>query len=130
MKTTCDDLEKRTASDGSALEMPRVGLTTPGLSTNPLYDRTPTILPRMSISATGTYLRHRAAADRAHREARRRLWRRRVILLALAAVLYFAVGRDLVQLGLASYRAKQTELRQDSQAPTKTGGQATSLGRF
>jgi len=130
MKTTCGDLEKRTASDGSALEMPRLGTAVPALSPNPLYDRAPTRLPLMSINAPGAYLRHRAAADRAHREARRRRWRRHLIVLALATILYFIVGRDLVQLALASYRAKQTELHQDSQAGPKASGRDASLRRL
>jgi len=130
MKTTYDDLEKRTALDSSAVDMPRLSATIPALSLNPLYDRAPTRLPLMSINAPGAYLRHRAAADRSHRAARRRMWRRRVILLALAVILYFVVGRDLAQLALASYRARQTELRQDSQSPTTVTGRDAFLGRL
>lgn len=52
--------------------------------------------PTLQINAPPAYLRHRVAAERAYRERRRRQRLRRILLLCIAVILYFAIGREFM----------------------------------
>jgi len=54
--------------------------------------------PTLPVNSSGAYLRHRIAAERAYRERKRRQRLRRVLLLCIAVILYFAIGREFVRL--------------------------------
>jgi hypothetical protein len=68
------------------------------------------------------------ATRRVDSAAPRRPWLYRVILLILALFIYLAIGRDLVQMALASGRAEQTQLRRDFRALGKTTSRDAALG--
>ena len=75
--------------------------------------------PVVAINPSGTYLRHRAAAERAYLKRRRTMWWRRALLVLLCAVLYAAIGRDLLALARAKKQAAAAEIRLDMQTLTK-----------
>jgi len=53
--------------------------------------------PTLAINASPAYLRHRVAAERAYRERRRRQRLRRIVLLCVAVILYFTIGREFMR---------------------------------
>ncbi len=75
--------------------------------------------PALPIVASGSYLRHRAAARRAQREQRRYRWIRRALLGVTAAALYGIIGGDLLHLARAKRSVMSTEIRKDAQTLTK-----------
>jgi hypothetical protein len=87
------------------------------MSTNPFPDGARASLgsPTLPVNAPGTYLRHRAATERAYRQRKKKLRTRRLIVLAIAVVLYFAIGRDLIQLAFAGSSLFTARARGDAQ---------------
>jgi hypothetical protein len=75
--------------------------------------------PDLSVSTSGTYLRHRAAADQAYRARQRALRRNRLIISVIALLFYFLIGRDLLALLGAKKNDAATEVRKDAQQITK-----------
>jgi hypothetical protein len=75
------------------------------------------------VNAPGTYLRHRAATERAYRQRKKKLRTRRLILLVAAVVLYVVIGRDLVRLALAGSSLATAQARGDAH------GAATAVER-
>ena len=72
--------------------------------------------PVVPINPSATYLRHRAAAQRAYSARRRATQWRRLLLLFACGVLYFAIGRDLIALVLAKRDTVAMEVRRDVHA--------------
>jgi hypothetical protein len=69
--------------------------------------------PVIAVNPSGVYLRHRVAAARAQRARRRAMWRIRLLLVAGLALLYFAIGRDLLMLGRARLNEASMSVRKD-----------------
>lgn len=72
--------------------------------------------PVVPVNPSATYLRHRAAAERAYSARRRTRQWRRLLLLFACGLLYFAIGRDLIALVLAKRDAVAMEVRRDVHA--------------
>lgn len=69
--------------------------------------------PVVAVNSSGAYLRHRVAAARAQRRRRRAAWRLRLFLVTGLALLYFAIGRDLLMLGRARLDEASMSIRKD-----------------
>ncbi len=89
------------------------------MSTNPFPDGARASLgaPTLPVDAPGVYLRHRAATERAYRQRKRKLRTRRLIVLVIAVVLYFAIGRDLIRLAVAGSSLTTGRTRGSAQGP-------------
>jgi len=71
--------------------------------------------PVIPINSPARYLRHRVAAERAHRSRRKAARFHRLVALLVVAVLYLAIGREIVQLTRAKMNLGSTEMRSDAQ---------------
>ena len=71
--------------------------------------------PILSVIPSGSYLRHRVAAEAASRARRRGAWRWRALAAVGAGLFYFAIGRELVQLTRAKTSLACTVVRRDTQ---------------
>ena len=122
MTVTADNPKAQSIADlqpiGSALDDTLAAITAPNL----LYQRTPAEYALPPINSPGAYLRHRSASVRAQRAARRRLWLRRLVVLAVAAFLYLAIGRDTVEMARAAYSTNRTQLRHDLHGSADASG--------
>lgn len=74
--------------------------------------------PTLPINAPRAYLRHRAAAQRAYRERRRRQRLRRIVLLCVAVLLYFTIGREFIRLLRSQGDLTAARMRGDLTAAT------------
>jgi hypothetical protein len=106
------------------------GPTRHGGFPDPSRRRGPMALSLAPADRSGTRRERLGTANRVHRAAPTPRWGCRVALLLLAVALYFAIGRDLVQLALASGRTQQTQLRRDLRALGKTYDREAALGRL
>ena len=122
MTVTADNPKAQSIADlqpiGSASDDTPATIAAPSL----LYQRTPAEYALPPINSPGAYLRHRSASVRAQRAARRRLWLRRLVVLAVAAFLYLAIGRDTVEMARAAYSTNRTQLRHDLHRPANASG--------
>ena len=75
--------------------------------------------PVVPVNPSRAYLRHRAAAQQAHRAQRRARWWYRGAALVLLLALYFAIGRDLIALGRATKNVAAMEVRYEVHALAK-----------
>jgi hypothetical protein len=76
--------------------------------------------PVIPINSPARYLRHRIAAERAHRARRQAARFQRLLALLIVGLLYLAVGREILLLTRAKMSLASTELRSDTQAVTTT----------
>ena len=67
--------------------------------------------PIIPINATPAYLRHRASAERRLHAQRLAKWRCRLLVLVACALLYFAIGREVIDLTRARKDAMTMEVR-------------------
>lgn len=75
--------------------------------------------PVVAVNSSGAYLRHRVAAARAQKRRRRAMWRLRLFLVTGLALLYFAIGRDLLMLGRAQVNEASMSVRKDVHGLTR-----------
>ena len=74
--------------------------------------------PTLPINASRAYLRHRVAAQRAYRERRRRQRIRRIVLLCIAVILYFSIGREFMRFLRSQGDLTTARMRGDVTAAT------------
>jgi hypothetical protein len=71
--------------------------------------------PVIPVNPPARYLRHRIAAERAHRSRRQTARFRRLVALLCMGLLYLAIGREILQLTRAKMSLASTEMRSDAQ---------------
>jgi len=71
--------------------------------------------PVIPVNPSARYLRHRIAAERAHRSRRQTARFRQLIVLLCMGLLYLAIGREVLHLTRAKMSLASTEMRSDSQ---------------
>lgn len=81
------------------------------------------------INPSATYLRHRVAVERASLARRRAVRWRRLLLALMCALLYFAIGRDLIALARAKKDTMAMEIRRDVQTFSKDVERITAVSR-
>lgn len=86
--------------------------------------------PTISVIPSGSYLRHRVAAEAAFRSRRRAAWRLRALAAVGAALFYIAIGRELVQLTRAKTSLFCTVVRRDTQTLSKDLANLAQIGRL
>jgi len=98
-------------------------------SSSPPHPRVQLGSPVIPVNASGTYLRHRAAAERASRARRHCALRGRGLAILAVGLLYLAIGHELVQLTRAKARLLCTEVRSDAHLLAKDLKKITALSR-
>lgn len=76
--------------------------------------------PVIPVNSPARYLRHRVAAERAHRSRRQAARFQRLVMLLCIVLLYLAIGRELLQLTRAKMSLASTEMRGDAQTLTQS----------